>query len=934
MKRGLRRSAAYGDEGGPGREGLTTGDDRDDESYLKFEDAPEPPVELHRLVAAEQATRTGVGPVARWWSELSTAAESAVTTSSLDGLLGLAMEMIRSALGADAASLINADEVGGAFGRILTERKAIVVEDLSSSPDADPDLYSLGVRSVVAAPVLCGGRLLGVVHADSFSPAHFDTVAAEMLQLVADRLATAIQRVQLFEEERAARAEVEIIAERLSRLQRVTAALSGDLGTHEVAADVLAALTPDLGAGVAVAAMWLVSGDRLRLAYAPSAVHTAAEFESMPLDSPLPGPTAVRERTSIWVESRDELDARFPELSGKQAEGYAFAVVPLATESDVLGVVSLSFHSTHQFDDAEKKFLGVVANQMAQALDRARLHRAEARVAEQARFLSEVSAVVAGSLDYRDTIRGAVETLVPSFADLATVHLIDEWGGLIRAGVAHKDPEVAALLRSADEVNVHERRGVLKAARVADGATVLHTDLRSDHEIVSDEGHRRVLDTMGIRSTISVPLVARSETIGVLSLMRLDGSVSFDEVDRTLAEEIGRRTAVAIDNARLHRSRAEVARTLQATLLPPELPDVPGADLAAEFHPSGDGVEVGGDFYDVFSLSDDRWVFMIGDVCGTGPAAAALTSQIRHGARVAARAGLRPAAVVPAINASLIDTIQAGRFCTMVYAELVSRPSGLVLQVICAGHPPPIVVRDGYAQELPVRGPLLGVVPFAALLADGDHDPPGRGDGPRHGRSDRGARSCTHRRPPGLLRSGSSRGRDRGTCFGARVRDRTVDRAVGGRVRRRPARRRSGNSRAPRHEQGVAVSSARIVLDPVSASVPQARRFVAEQLDDLPADTVDVARLLVSELVTNAVLHARTELALTVDRSATTVSVQVADANPLLPVVRTHGTDAGTGRGLRVLERMASRWGSHKVRRRKDRVVRDPHRWLRRRTRH
>ena len=91
---------------------------------------------------------------------------------------------------------------------------------------------------------------------------------------------------------------------------------------------------------------------------------------------------------------------------------------------------------------------------------------------------------------------------------------------------------------------------------------------------------------------------------------------------------------MAIDNARLHRSRAEVARTLQATLLPPELPDVPGAELAAEYHPSGDGVEVGGDFYDVFSLSDDRWVIMIGDVCGTGPAAAALTSQIRHGARV------------------------------------------------------------------------------------------------------------------------------------------------------------------------------------------------------------------------------------------------------------------------------------------------------------
>jgi anti-sigma regulatory factor (Ser/Thr protein kinase) len=109
------------------------------------------------------------------------------------------------------------------------------------------------------------------------------------------------------------------------------------------------------------------------------------------------------------------------------------------------------------------------------------------------------------------------------------------------------------------------------------------------------------------------------------------------------------------------------------------------------------------------------------------------------------------------------------------------------------------------------------------------------------------------------------------------------------------------------------VNAASIVLDPISASVPQARRFVADQLADLPTDTVDVARLLVSELVTNAVLHARTKLSLTVDRGDSSVSIQVADANPLLPVLRTHSTDAGTGRGLLVLERMASRWGSYNV---------------------
>jgi len=109
------------------------------------------------------------------------------------------------------------------------------------------------------------------------------------------------------------------------------------------------------------------------------------------------------------------------------------------------------------------------------------------------------------------------------------------------------------------------------------------------------------------------------------------------------------------------------------------------------------------------------------------------------------------------------------------------------------------------------------------------------------------------------------------------------------------------------------MSTETIVLAPISASVPEARRFVADRLADLPQETVDVARLLVSEVVTNAVLHAHTELSLTLDRDDSTVSVQVADANPLLPVVRTHGSDAGTGRGLKVLEKLASRWGTRRT---------------------
>ena len=109
---GLSRVGRPGDEGDPGPEGITTGDNRDDQAYLRFQDTLEPAVELHHLVAAEQAIRTDGGPVARWWSDLSAAAESAVTASSIDDLLRLVLEMTCSALGAEAAAFLTSDRSG------------------------------------------------------------------------------------------------------------------------------------------------------------------------------------------------------------------------------------------------------------------------------------------------------------------------------------------------------------------------------------------------------------------------------------------------------------------------------------------------------------------------------------------------------------------------------------------------------------------------------------------------------------------------------------------------------------------------------------------------------------------------------------------------------------------------------------------------------
>src|SRR5262249_47270933 len=143
---------------------------------------------------------------------------------------------------------------------------------------------------------------------------------------------------------------------------------------------------------------------------------------------------------------------------------------------------------------------------------------------------------------------------------------------------------------------------------------------------------------------------------------------TYTAADVPVAEDLAHRAALAIDNARLFRERSAIADTLQASLLPPGLPQVPGFEIAAEYVPGGDGVEVGGDFYDLFESGPGRWTLLIGDVCGKGPPAATLTGVARHTARAAAANDDGPAGVLESVNTALLQTDSGGqlRFCTAV----------------------------------------------------------------------------------------------------------------------------------------------------------------------------------------------------------------------------------------------------------------------------
>ncbi|MGC2999499.1 SpoIIE family protein phosphatase [Streptomyces sp. G35A] len=202
------------------------------------------------------------------------------------------------------------------------------------------------------------------------------------------------------------------------------------------------------------------------------------------------------------------------------------------------------------------------------------------------------------------------------------------------------------------------------------------------------------------------PLVSGGELIGVLSLATrraLPGSV-LDTL-----ENIAAQIAVGTQQDRLLQRLSEATRALERPLLPPRLPDLPGFDVGAGYAPFSQGLHIGGDFYDAFTAPDGRHVLVLGDVCGKGPDAAAITGLVRHTLWAAAQHTSDPTHVLGLINSALRR--QNTPFCTLVYAVVDPTRTPARLRVACAGHPAPLLRRaDGGTTPLEVHGPLLGVL--------------------------------------------------------------------------------------------------------------------------------------------------------------------------------------------------------------------------------
>ncbi|MFE6823646.1 SpoIIE family protein phosphatase [Streptomyces sp. NPDC057690] len=404
------------------------------------------------------------------------------------------------------------------------------------------------------------------------------------------------------------------------------------------------------------------------------------------------------------------------------------------TDPDNEHAWSLSFY---RLEDPGGRVLGAAAS----VVDVTERHRAAAE-ADRARrrlaLIAEASTRVGTSLEVERTAHELADIAVPQLADVVAVDILDSALACRRSRRPDNGPELfralalkaahpTVALRAADtpgDVAAYEGDRLVTLC-VHSGRPVLvrHVGEQDIPRIARDAEAGALLARAGVHSYLAVPLIAHGEVLGALDLKRTRNPLPFDEDDVILAGELAGRAAVAIDNARWFQSVRNTALTLQRSLLPDHAPHHTGLELASRYQPAQATSEVGGDWYDVIPLTDDKTALVVGDVMGNGIDAAATMGRLRTATCAYADLDLEPGDVLRHLDKITCDLEHY--IVTCLYA--VYDPRTRQCRIANAGHMPPALAGPGHEPtllELPPGAPLgVGGIPFETTtveLAPGD----------------------------------------------------------------------------------------------------------------------------------------------------------------------------------------------------------------------
>ena len=350
-------------------------------------------------------------------------------------------------------------------------------------------------------------------------------------------------------------------------------------------------------------------------------------------------------------------------------------------------------------------------HERALLLARERTARAEADGAqERVAFLLQAGDMVAAAQDRHELLQHAALLVVHSLADFCLVFLPGRDGVLQAISIAHREPGGGVEFTDLRAEPVPALGTAIVRSAYVNGTTGLIRDAAT-HMAPHVEGTpplRDIVARIHPGNVMVTPLMAGSGPLGVLAVGRSADHPSFTDTDVAVVEELARQTAVGLANAAISARDHTVAETLQRSVLPDTLPDIPGLDLAVRYLPGTAGVDVGGDWYDAFPLDGGRVGLVIGDVVGHNVGSASIMGQVRHLLRAYAVDRVQPADVLRR-TAQAQARLLPDALATVVYALL--DPATGELTYANAGHPPPVWAtasgQAGYLDD--ASGVMLGV---------------------------------------------------------------------------------------------------------------------------------------------------------------------------------------------------------------------------------
>ncbi|MBO2455064.1 SpoIIE family protein phosphatase [Actinomadura barringtoniae] len=412
-----------------------------------------------------------------------------------------------------------------------------------------------------------------------------------------------------------------------------------------------------------------------------------------------------------WVSS----DSADPIAAALRAGSLAAA--PIEAQGRLTGLIIAVAADPDHFAEADAARIGRIADEMGLSLEKARVGELERSWRGWLSFVAEASDLLAGTLDQERTMALVAQLVVPRLATWCAVYNAVEGEEARLAYVWHADETRADTLR--DLLDKAAPAQPMDTPGPWNGLSTAPAEVRAAAGATARD------------QAYAFPLIARGRRIGTIVIGRPPGD-RFPRSAVELAEELSRRAALAVDNARLYSAQTAMSSALQRSLLPPGVPDIPGLEVAVVYEPAGEGSEVGGDFYDVFECAApepargpapltpavppkggaSRWRFAIGDVCGTGPQAAAVTGLARHALRILAAEEMTVPDVLTRLNRLILGEGERGRLLTLLHGEITPRPrrDGVKIRLTSAGHPPPLILDpDGTVRDVASPQPLLGV---------------------------------------------------------------------------------------------------------------------------------------------------------------------------------------------------------------------------------